>query len=110
MVSSCSLRPLVLNVVLGIHMASLVSLSQWGQYISSRQGVTLDPTLLWKEGKMGLAHSIVCYSTSKQASKENEIVVGRSDHTISFDGLKKRAIQLLLETSIWINYSSDFGL
>lgn len=45
-VSSCSLWPLVLNVVLGIHMASLVSLSQWGQDISSRQGVTLDPTLL----------------------------------------------------------------
>lgn len=49
---------------------------------------------------MGLAHSIICYSTSKQASKENEIVVGRSDHTTSFDGLKKRAIQLLLETSV----------
>lgn len=86
---SCSLRPLVLTVVLGIHLASLISLSQWGQAISSRQGIALDPTLLWKEGRMGLAYSIICFSTGKQASEENEIVVGRSDHTASLDGVKK---------------------
>jgi len=46
LVSSCSLQPLVLNMVLGIHLASLISLSQWGQAISSQQGATFDPTLL----------------------------------------------------------------
>lgn len=38
---------------------------------------------------MGLAYSIICFSTGKQASEENEIVVGRSDHTTSLDGVKK---------------------
>lgn len=90
LVLSCSLRPLVLNVVLGIRPASLISLSQRGQAISSRQGVTLDPTLLWREGRMGLAYSVICFSTGKEASKENEIVVGRSDDTTSRDGVKKK--------------------
>lgn len=44
-VLSGSLRPLVLNVVLDIHLASFISLSQWDQAISSWQGVTLDPML-----------------------------------------------------------------
>lgn len=46
LVLSGSLRPLVLNMVLGIHLASFISLSQWDQAISSWQGVTLDPILL----------------------------------------------------------------
>lgn len=85
--SGVVLIPLVITMVLGIHLASLVSLSQWGQAITSLQGVTLDPTLLGKEGRLGLPYSI-CFSTGKQASKENEIVVGRSDHTASLGGVK----------------------
>lgn len=39
---------------------------------------------------MGLAYSVICFSTGKEASKENEIVVGRSDDTTSRDGVKKK--------------------
>lgn len=46
LVSFCSLQPLVLNVVLGIHLTSLISLSQWGQPVSSQQEAALDPALL----------------------------------------------------------------
>lgn len=40
---------------------------------------------------MGLAYSVICFSTGKEASKENEIVVGRSDDTTSRDGVKKKS-------------------
>ena len=109
LVSSCSLQPLVLNMVLGIHLASLISLSQWGQAISSQQGATFDPTLLWKEGRMGLGYSIICFSTGKQSSKENEIVVGRLDHRTSLAGVKKEQLKLLGQSSLWFNYTSYFG-
>lgn len=45
-VLSCSLWPSELDVVLGIHLAPLLSLPQWGQAISSWQGVIFDPSLL----------------------------------------------------------------
>lgn len=38
---------------------------------------------------MGHAHSIICFSTSRQVLYENEILVGRSDHTTSLAGVKK---------------------
>lgn len=46
LVLSCSLWPSELDVALGIHLALLLFLPQWGQAISSWQGVAFDPTLL----------------------------------------------------------------
>lgn len=69
-VDALVLWPLMLNVVLGIHLASLISLSQWGQPVSSQQEATLDPTLLWKAGRMGLAYNTMCFSTCKLKSKD----------------------------------------
>jgi len=44
--SGVVLLPLALDMVLGIHLAPLISLPQWGQAISSQQGLALDPTVL----------------------------------------------------------------
>jgi len=49
---------------------------------------------------MGLGYSIICFSTGKQSSKENEIVVGRLDHRTSLAGVKKEQLKLLGQSSL----------